>query len=363
MKDLRFILSIFVLILIVLLLSGCQGVVPSPGATDEDVTTINGQIRMPICCLTIEEMEDTDDENNETSINRYSGDECYDETETWRPTPDAEVELREIDDCKVEYYTTTDEDGNYQFKDVKPGMYILTTYCPTDKDYFLKDVIEKEEGVALDAGIPDCDSTSLAFVIEYIGDTYCHCENVCPCFDERWSKEFKLVRKIAKNVNMEVNISDIIEHKDFGTLCNVDNQENEVDDDLVDLVCSKLQGCCESPGAGGGNGGNGGGGDPASITLVKQVEPECYTPEDGTTLTYSFTITNTGNVPFSSVTLTDDMLDINENIGGLSSGASWDSNDYTIEADNIEDTYIDDGDGTITNEATATGTYGANEVS
>jgi len=273
---------------------------------------------MPFCCLTIEEMQDTDGENEENinNVNRYSGYECYDETGIWRPAPEAMVELREIDDCKVKYTTFTDETGNYEFKDVKSGMYILTTYCPTDGDYFLKDVIEKEEGVALDAGIPDCDSTSLAFVIEYIGDTYCHCEILCPCFDERWSKEFKLVRKIAQNVNMEVNIPEIIAHKDFGTLCNVDNQGNEVDDDLVDLVCSKLQGCCISPGTGGGNGG---GGDDPGISIAKEANLSCYIPGETNSITYTITITNTGDYNLENILLSDVLLGLDEeNIGDSS---------------------------------------------
>ncbi len=253
MKYSRLILPIMLLVLLVLVFTGCGGIVPSPGATEDD-TTVSGQIFMPYCCLLLEEME------KDVEKSKYSGYDCYDETDAWRPAPGAMVELRKYDDCKVKYTTTTDEDGNYEFTEVKPGLYVLTTYCPTDEDYFLKDIIEKKEGIALDAGIPDCDSTSLAFVIEYIGDTYCHCEVICPCFNEKWSKEFKLVKKIAESdeVNMEVNIPAIIAHKDFGTLCNEDKQGNLIDDDLVDLVCAKLQSCCVSPGATGGGGGGGG---------------------------------------------------------------------------------------------------------
>jgi len=253
------------LVLLVLVFTGCGGIVPSPGATEDD-TTVSGQILMPYCCLLLEEME------KDVEISKYSGDYCYDETDAWRPAPEALVELRKFDNCTVKYHTTTDENGNYEFSDVKPGLYVLTTYCPTDEDYFLKDIIEKKEGIALDAGIPDCDSTSLAFVIEYIGDTYCHCKVVCPCFYERWSKEYKLVEKIAtsKEVNMEVNIPAIIAHKDFGTLCNEDKQGNLIDDDLVDLVCAKLQSCCVSPGATGG----GGGGETTTYNLTLLVNPE-----------------------------------------------------------------------------------------
>ena len=245
MKDLRLVLPIFLLILIVLLLTGCGGVVPSPGTTDEDVTTISGQIKMPLCCLTEDQIQDT-----ESSVSRYSGNECDDETNLWQPAPNAEVQLREYDKCKAKYTTTTDDTGFYQFTDVKPGLYILTTYCPTDEDFFVKDVVEKSAGVALNAGIPDCDSTSLAMVIEYIGGTYCHCQFICPCFNEEYSTEHKLIKEIAESddVNMQVNIPAIIAHEKFGTLCNEDDQGNPVNDDLVDLVCSKLNACCISPG-------------------------------------------------------------------------------------------------------------------
>ena len=238
MKDLRLVLPIILLILLVFLFTGCSGVVPSPGATEDDDTAVIGQILMPFCCLTEDQMQDT-----ESSVSRYSGYECEDETQLWRPASEALVELRAFDNCKVKYTATTDETGYYEFTDVKPGMYILTTYCPTDEDFFVKDVIEKSAGEALYAGIPDCDSTSLALVIEYIGDTYCHCLWICPCFNEEWSDEYKLIEEIATSgsVNMQVNIPEIIGHSSFGDLC-------ESNDDLVDLVCSKLNSCCFSPG-------------------------------------------------------------------------------------------------------------------
>ena len=42
-------------------------------------------------------------------------------------------------------------------------------------DFQLKDVATKVEGLALDAGIPDCTSTALALVIEKINNCYEEC--------------------------------------------------------------------------------------------------------------------------------------------------------------------------------------------
>ncbi len=360
MKGIKLALLVFLLFTIALLLPGCKGVVPSPGATEDD-TSVTGQILMPFCCLLLDEMEDTEITNQ---ISRYSGSECYDETDIWRPTPGALVELREVDDCKVKYSTTTDEEGNYEFTDVKPGMYILTVYCPTDTGYFLKDVIEKKAGEALDAGIPDCDSTSLAFVLEYIGDTYCHCQIICPCFQNKeWNKEYKLIEKIATSpeVNMQIDIPAILAHEDFGTLCNVDSQGNLIEDDLVDLVCSKLQGCCIGPGATTDGNGNGGDDTPA-LEVVKTADPTTYY-EAGQVITYTITVENTGDMDLTGIVVNDDTADtgptyVSGDTGAdniLSVGETWTyTASYTITEDDLDLT-------SITNTADATSDEGATD--
>jgi len=349
MKDLRVFLPVLLLILIVFLLTGCGGFVPSPGATDDD-TTVSGQILMPLCCLTEEQIQDT-----ENSVSRYSGYECTPpETDFWSPAAETIVELRKYNNCKVRYTTTTDESGYYEFTDVTPGLYILTSYCPTDKDFpFVKDVIEKSAGEALDAGIPDCDSTSLAFVIEYIGDTYCHCQWICPCFNEEWSDEYKLIEEIAnsESVNMQVNIPAIIAHEKFGTLCNVDTEGNDINDDLVDLVCAKLNSCCFSPGQTNGNGGDD---DTPGISLTKEADVDCYTP--GGTIEYTLTVENTGELNFNQLRITDTRLGLNNTpVGPLATGNTW-SNTYD---------YIvpEEFEGELTNIAEATGSYAGGNIS
>ena len=141
MKDIRLILPLFLLILIVILLNGCSGIVPSPGTTDEDVTVITGQIKMPIaCCVPVDE---------EQAMSK-----AYDDTEFWALVPGAVVELKNAGNCKVIDTTESDETGYYAFKDVKPGLYIITAYCPSNDRYLLKDVAEKVAGQALNNRYP-----------------------------------------------------------------------------------------------------------------------------------------------------------------------------------------------------------------
>jgi uncharacterized repeat protein (TIGR01451 family) len=237
MNKSRIFLTITTLTLILLVFTGCKGVVPpSPGAT-EDVTVISGRIKMPLtCCAPLEEISKDGGNNND----------C-DEVEFWPFVPNAVVELKSAakGKCKTVLATTlTDEDGNYLFEDVKPGLYIITAYCPEEakKGFFLKDVAEKIHGVALDAGIPDCTSTSLALVIEKINNCYndwYHCYN-------KLTKIYKLVETIAEDVG-KVDIDSIMNHNRFGDYC------DDIDDDLVDLVCAFS--CCAAPGATGGGGG------------------------------------------------------------------------------------------------------------
>ncbi|MDD5637792.1 MAG: InlB B-repeat-containing protein, partial [Atribacterota bacterium] len=236
MKDLRLLLPLFLLILIIFIFTGCGGVIPSPGTTD-DFTTISGQIKMPLDCCTI-----LPEEAN--SISKTA--ETCDESDLWSVTPGAIVELKSAEKgkCnKVLDTTIADETGNYVFEDVKPGLYIITAYCPVedDKGFLTKDVAEKLSGQALDAGIPDCTSTALALVIEKINDCY---DEHYQCFN-KYSEAYKMVKGIAQDIGT-VDISAIISHDDFGSYC------DEEGDDLVDVICAWP--CCIGPGTTGGGG-------------------------------------------------------------------------------------------------------------
>ncbi len=244
MKKSRIFLTITMLALVILVFTGCQGVVPtpSPGAT-EDTGIIFGRIKMPLtCCVT-----------EEGILEEGSSDEQCDETEDWPFIPNARVELKSAAKGKCDKVidtTYTDERGNYRFENVKPGLYIINVYCPVRKSnmkelFFLKDVADKVSGQALDAGIPDCTSTALALVIEKINDCY-NCED--DCFNT-CTKIYQLVKEIADDVR-KVDIDKILNHKKFGKYCDIPNK------DLVDYVCGFL--CCTSPGATGGGGGGGG---------------------------------------------------------------------------------------------------------
>ncbi|HPK86804.1 MAG TPA: hypothetical protein PK267_02155, partial [Atribacterota bacterium] len=253
LKSLPKYLLLISLAIVILLFTGCKGVVPSPGTT-EDVTVIHGKIKMPYTCCTIE------DPIFEDPIGHY--------TDEWSLIPEAIVELRDATKCSslTPLKTTyADEQGLYEFKDMKPGLYIITAYCPVQKNnsYFLKDVAEKKAGVPLNAGIPDCDSTSLALVIEMLQD----CFKSTNCFKLN-SDIYKLAGKIAKDVG-EISIPKITAHEDFGNLIDEDF------DDLVDLVCDRLEGCCTSPGTTGGGGGGGPTPSPA-LEVTKTASPNTY---------------------------------------------------------------------------------------
>ena len=132
MKKSRIFLTITMLALVILVFTGCQGVVPtpSPGVT-EDVTVISGRIKMPLTCCAPE------------GVYTESSDKDCDEAELWPFVPNAVVELKSAakGKCKTVLATTlTDEDGNYLFEDVKPGLYIITAFCPeeTKTSFFLR---------------------------------------------------------------------------------------------------------------------------------------------------------------------------------------------------------------------------------
>jgi len=255
MKDLRVFLPVLLLILIVSLLTGCSGFVPSPGTTDEDVTTISGQIKMPLtCCDTLSEQAE--------GISRET---TCDESEFWEVTPGAIVELKSAEKgkCnKVLDTTIANDTGYYSFEDVQPGLYIITAYCPVEGDegFLVKDVAEKISGQALDAGIPDCTSTGLALVIEKINNCY---NDWYQCFN-KWTAIYRTVETIAEDVGT-VDITAIMDHDDFGDYCNDDIYG------LVDMICEWS--CCVGPGTGGGGGGGGNGGNGEEYTLTTVANP------------------------------------------------------------------------------------------
>ena len=205
MKNSRLFLTIIMLTLAVLVFTGCKGIVPPSPGTTEDVTVISGKIKMPLTCCAPEgaKPEGTIDEKcNESGL--------------WSLIPEAKVQLRPATkgQCKKEPVTVlTDKDGNYVFDNVKPGLYIITAYCPEGgkEGFFLKDVALKVHGEALDAGIPDCTSTALALVIEKINNCY---DNSYQCYGKFWSDIYKLVEKIAKEVG-KVDINAIMNHDRF----------------------------------------------------------------------------------------------------------------------------------------------------
>lgn len=245
MKNSRIFLILTILTISILFFAGCKGVVPPSPGTTEDVTVISGKIKMPLNCCSPEGGK----------LEGVSDKEC-DEAEFWSLVPNAVVELRsaERSKCKTVLATTfTDKDGNYVFDEVKPGLYIITAYCPVEgkNGFFLKDVAEKIKGEALDAGNPDCTSTALALVIEKINNCY---NDWYQCYN-RLTKIYKLVEEIAKDVG-KVDINAIMNHDRFGDYC------DNIDDDLVDLVCAF--GCCASPGETGGGGGGGPTPDPCA---------------------------------------------------------------------------------------------------
>ena len=244
MKISQLALPIFLFGLLLFFLTSCTGIIPispapSPGTTEEDATTISGQIKMPlVCCVPVEKGRETEKSD--------------DETEFWSVIPGAIVELKSSNNCKKVLDTTeSDESGNYTFKDVKPGLYIITAYCPSDNNYLVKDVAEKIAGQALDAGIPDCASTSTALVAEYHNGCY---NGWYFCFN-KYSAIYKRVKTIAEAID-QVDLVVI--------------ENNKTYDELVALVCDSLQNCCgSSPGT---TPSNGGGTTPATETTISVAD-------------------------------------------------------------------------------------------
>ncbi|MHB8101622.1 MAG: beta strand repeat-containing protein [Methanosarcina sp.] len=93
-----------------------------------------------------------------------------------------------------------------------------------------------------------------------------------------------------------------------------------------------------------------------ALNITKTADPETYNVVDQT-ITYNYNVTNTGNVPVSGITVTDDkasvLLDNNED---LAPGTSVNGTaTYTITQDDIHA-------GSVTNNANATGTFNGQEV-
>ena len=344
MKKSRIFLTIITLALIILVFAGCKGVVPpSPGVT-EDTEIIFGRIKMPLVCCATEE----------GILEEGSSDEECDETEFWPLIPNAMVELKSAAKGKCDKVidtTYTDEEGNYRFDNVKPGLYIINAYCPVRKStmkelFFLKDVANKISGQALDAGIPDCTSTALALVIEKINNCY-NCKD--DCFNT-CTRIYQLVKEIADDVRT-VDIDKILNHKKFGNYCDGNNQH------LVDYVCGFL--CCTSPGATGGGGGGGGGGGPTpnpAVEITKVADPTSVS-EANTEVTYTYTVTNTGGVTLTGIVVSDDKL------GTITLGTTTlTPGEFTTGTDKYTVTQTDLNAGTdIVNIATVTTTQGVTD--
>src|SRR5665647_388663 len=93
-----------------------------------------------------------------------------------------------------------------------------------------------------------------------------------------------------------------------------------------------------------------------ALNITKTANPETYNVVDQT-ITYNYNVTNTGNVPVSGITVTDNktsvILDNNED---LAPGTSVNGTaTYTITQDDINA-------GSVTNNANATGTFNGQEV-
>ncbi len=280
MKKSRIFLTIIMLALVILVFTGCQGVVPtpSPGAT-EDTEIIFGRIKMPLtCCVT-----------EEGILEEGSSDEQCDETEDWPFIPNAKVELKSAAKGKCDKVIDTiytDEKGNYRFENVKPGLYIITVFCPEKniavENFFFKDVADKILGQILDAGIPDCTSTALALVIEEINGCY---DFNYRCF-RKCSTIHDLIKEIVKDVR-KIDIEAIMNHKKFGKYCDIPNK------DLVDYVCGFE--CCINPGATGGGGGGGGGDDPEPDTASLEIKKVVTGKEEGYDGAFTFEVRDAAN--------------------------------------------------------------------
>jgi len=143
MKRNKIILTVFILIMIALIFSGCGGNFVAPSNDDQssvDRASIHGYIK------SIEK----DLVKNELI-----------------PISNASVYLTDSDG--KEYIVSTDKNGFYKFNGLSAGVnYIITAYCPQKNDSLvLKDVATKVvEGKEYNAGTADATSTALALILE-----------------------------------------------------------------------------------------------------------------------------------------------------------------------------------------------------
>ena len=94
----------------------------------------------------------------------------------------------------------------------------------------------------------------------------------------------------------------------------------------------------------------------ASLSLTKTADPTTFNAA-GQTITYNYTVTNTGNVPVSGIAVTDDKTTVTINSDTLAPGSSVKGTaQYTIKDADMTA-------GSVTNSANATGTYNGQTVS
>jgi len=94
-----------------------------------------------------------------------------------------------------------------------------------------------------------------------------------------------------------------------------------------------------------------------ALTLVVSTSTADY-DEAGDTITYAYAVTNAGNVPLESITVTDDTATTSGTIASLEAGATDSTTitgSYTTDADDVTA-------GSVTNLATAGCTYGGDAV-
>ena len=348
----KIILPIILISALLILLNGCFGV-PSDESPEytSGTGTITGIIAAP-CCYTLGE-----------PVSGNSGSPefwCYWCEKDWFIQGEVEVIL--TSGQEVIATTTTETNGEYTF-DVPPGEnYVITAYCPDKEIPLVKDVVpELVEGDSFDAGTTDLVSTSLGLVVDYV--TYFAAwdpEDISldkvmaakPDFAgfPKFRKLIREVRRVLENCeDVDADVELLV------TLCKAAEEVSE-----SDMGCApgftpvsepevEITGGTPIPDP-----------DPdpdpeptVSISLTKEVDADCYTTLEET-LVYTLTVTNTGEVVLTNVTLIDVLLEINESIGTLAVEASW-TRDY----DYMPLNQI----GTLTNTAEVSGTGNGQTVS